>query len=71
MRCLAVYLLQHKVTQMLRNVSGEERVDQTKYIGECFQENVSKTNIRSAASSAKIAKQSAQKHDSWCKTFKA
>jgi len=56
---------------MLRNVSGEERVDQTKYIGECFQENVSKTNIRSAASSAKIAKQSAQKHDSWCKTFKA
>jgi len=33
-RYLAVYLLQNKVTQMLRNVSTEERGDQTKYIGE-------------------------------------
>ena len=60
MRRLAVYHLQHKVTQMLRNVSGEERVDQTKYIGELFQENVCKININSTTSSAKIAKQSAQ-----------
>jgi len=29
-----VYLPQHKVTQMLRNVSSEERGEQTKYIGE-------------------------------------
>jgi len=29
-----VYLLQHKVMQMLQNVSSEERVVQTKYIGE-------------------------------------
>jgi len=31
-----------------------------KYIGERFQENVCKTNIKSTTSSAKIAKQSAQ-----------
>jgi len=29
-----VYLSQHKVTQILRNVSSEERVEQTQYIGE-------------------------------------
>ena len=45
---------------MLRNVSSEERGEQTKYIGECFQENVCNTNIKSTTSSAKIAKQSAQ-----------
>ena len=56
----AVYLLQRKVTQMLRNVSSGERGEQTKYIGECFQENVCNTNIKSTTSSAKIAKQSAQ-----------
>ena len=31
-----------------------------KYIGEWFQENVCKTNIKSTTSSAKIAKQSAK-----------
>jgi len=46
---------------MFRNVSSEERVEQTKYIGECFQENVCKASIKSATSSAKIAKKSAQK----------
>jgi len=45
---------------MLRNVSSEERRDHTKYIGERFQENVCKTNIKSTTSSVKIAKQSAQ-----------
>jgi len=29
-----LFLLQHKVTQMFRNVSSEERGEQTKYIGE-------------------------------------
>jgi len=33
-RCLAVFLLQHKVTRVFRNVSSEERVEQTEYIGE-------------------------------------
>ena len=56
----STYLLQQKVTQMLRNVSSEERRDHTKYIGERFQENVCKTNIKSTTSSVKIAKQSAQ-----------
>jgi len=46
---------------MLRNVSSEEREDQTKYIGERFQENVCKTNIKSTTSSTKIVKQSAQR----------
>jgi len=55
---------------MLRNVSSEERGEQTKYIGECFQENVYKTNIKSTTSLAKIVKQSAQKLQSWCKTLK-
>ena len=55
-RCLAVYLLQHKVTQMLQNVSSEQRWEQTKYTGEWFQEIVCKTNIKSTTSSAKIAK---------------
>jgi len=45
---------------MLQNVSSEEREEQTKYIGECFQENFCKTNIKSTTSSAKIAKKSAQ-----------
>ena len=45
---------------MFRNVSSEERGEQTKYIGEWFQEKVCKTNIKSATSWAKIAKQSAQ-----------
>jgi len=54
---------------MFRNVSSEERVEQTKYIGEWFQENVCKTTIKSATSSAKIAKQSTQKN--WCTTLKA
>jgi len=54
-----------------RNGWSEERGEQTKYIGEWFQENVSKTNIKSTTSSAKIAKQSAQKLESWCTTFKA
>ena len=40
---------------MFRNVSSEERGEQTKYIGEWFQENVCKTNIKSTASSAKTA----------------
>jgi len=60
-----------QVTQMLRNVSGEEIGEQTKYIGELFQENVCKTNNKSEVSSAKIAKQSAQKLESWCKLLKA
>jgi len=42
-----------------------------KYIGEWFQEYVCKTNIKSTTSSAKIAKQSAQKLESWCTTLKA
>jgi len=46
---------------MFRNVSSEERVEQTTYIGEWFQENLCKTNIKSTTSSAKIAKKSAQK----------
>jgi len=46
---------------MFRNVSNEERGEQTKYIGEWFQENVFKTNIKSTTSSAKIAKQNATK----------
>jgi len=39
---------------------SEERGEQRKYIGEWYQENVCKTNIKSRTSSAKIAKQSAQ-----------
>jgi len=54
---------------MFRNVSSEERGEHTKYI-ERFQENVCKTNIKSTTSSAKIAKQSAKKLESWCKTLK-
>jgi len=56
---------------MLRNVSSEERGEQTKYIGECLQENVCTTNIKSTTSSAKIAEQSAQKLESWCTTLKS
>jgi len=56
---------------MFRNVSSEERGEQTKYIGERFKENVCRTNIKSTTSSAKIAKQSAQKPESWCTTLKA
>jgi len=56
---------------MFRYVSSEESGEQTKYIGERFQENVCKTNIKSTTSSAKIAKQSAQKLKSWCTTLKA
>jgi len=48
---------------MFRNVSSEERGEHTKYTGEWFQENVCKTNIKSTTSSAKIAKQSAQKQE--------
>jgi len=59
----------HKVTQMLRNVSSEESVEQTKYTVEWFEGNVCKTNIKSTTSSAKIAKQSAQKLESWCTTL--
>jgi len=55
---------------MLQNVSSEERGEQTKHIGEWFQESVCKTNIKSPTSSAKIAKQSAQKLESWCTTLK-
>jgi len=54
-----------------RNGWSEERREQTKYIGEWFQENVCKTNITSPISSAKIAKQSEQKPKSWCTTLKA
>jgi len=56
---------------MFRNLSSEERGEQTKYTGELFQENVCKTNIKSTTSSAKIAKQSAQKLESWCSMLKA
>jgi len=56
---------------MFRNVSSEERGEQTKHIGERFQKNVCKTNIKSTASSAKIAMQSAKKLESWCTTLKA
>jgi len=56
---------------MFRNVSSEERVEQTNYVGEWFQENVCKTNIKSTTSSAKISKQNAQKPGSWCTTLKA
>jgi len=42
-----------------------------KYIGEWFQENVCKTNIKSTTSSTKIAKQSAQKLGSLCTTLEA
>jgi len=48
-------------------VRGEQR----KNIDELFQENVCKKNIKSTTSSAKIAKQSAQKLQSWCTTLKA
>jgi len=54
-----------------KRFSSEERGEKTKYIGESFQENVCKTNIKSTTSSAKIAKQSAQKLESWCATLKA
>jgi len=56
---------------MFRNVSSEEREEQTKYIGEWFQENACKTNIKSTISSAKTAKQSAHKLERWCTTLKA
>jgi len=46
---------------MFWNVSSEERVEQTKYISEWFQENVCKTNIKSTTSSPKITKKSGQK----------
>jgi len=36
---------------MLQNVSSEERGEQIRYLGEWFQENVCKTNIRSTTSS--------------------
>jgi len=45
---------------MFRNVASEKRGEQTKYIGELFQENVCKTNIKRTIALAKIAKQSAQ-----------
>jgi len=66
-RCLAIYLLQHKVTPLLQNVSSEERSKQN--ICELFQENVCKINIKSTTSFAKIAKQSAQKLENWCTTL--
>jgi len=53
-----------------RNGWNEERGEHTKYIGEWFQDNVCKTNVTSPTSSAKIAKQSAQKLGSWCTTSK-
>jgi len=56
---------------MFRNILSEKRREQIKYIGELLQENVWKTNIKSATSSAKIAKQSAQKPESWYTTLKA
>ena len=40
-------------------------------IGEWFEENVCKANIKSTTSSAKIAKQSAQKLESWCTMLNA
>jgi len=55
---------------MSRNVSSEERRKQTKYIGEWFQENVCKTNIKSTISSVKITKQNVQKLESWCTMLK-
>jgi len=58
-----------QVTQMLQNVSSEKSGEQTKYIGEWFQEYVCNTIIKSTTSSAKIAKQSAQKRESWCRTL--
>ena len=71
-RYLAVYILQHKVTQMLPDVSSEEIGEQTRFIGgELFKEIVCKTNIKITTSSAKTSKQSALKLESWCKTLKA